>query len=100
MFCPKCGKEYADDIAGCKVCNIKLKKTRTPEFIEYEEIYSTVNQGEIAFIKSLLNAHAITFYFLGEHGLYVGIYLSTAKLMVKKDQAEEAKDLLREHYSL
>ncbi len=100
MFCPKCGKEYVNGITRCSVCNIGLSNTLIPEFIEYEEIYSTVNQGEIAFIKSLLNAHAITFYFLGEHGLYVGIYLSTAKLMVKKDQAEEAKELLREHYNL
>jgi len=100
MFCPKCRKEYVNSITSCSACNISLSKTLIPEFVEYEEIYSTVDQGEIAFIKSLLIANVITFYFLGEHGLYVGIYLSPAKLMVKKDQAGTAKELLKEHYNL
>jgi hypothetical protein len=66
------------------------------EFIEYEEVLSTFNPGDIAFIKSILDSEGIIYYFQGEHFNYVRPLVEPAKLMVEKDQVETAKELLKD----
>jgi hypothetical protein len=61
----------------------------------YEVILETHNPGDCAFIKSLLDAEKIVYFIQGEH---VAPYLFNAlpmRLMVRRDQADEARALLK-----
>ena len=63
-------------------------------FFAYEAILETHNPGDCAFIKSLLDAEKIVYFIQGEH---VAPYLFNAlpmRLMVRRDQADEARALL------
>ena len=66
------------------------------EFIEYIPILETHNAGDRAFIKSLLDAEGIIYFIQGE---YVAPYLYNAlpmRVMVKKDQVDKARDILKD----
>jgi hypothetical protein len=66
------------------------------DFEEYQLILETHNPGDIAFIKSILIAENIDFYIQGEN---VAPYLFNAlpmRLLVKKDNAEKAKEILKD----
>lgn len=65
-----------------------------PNAIEFELVLEIRNAGDQAFIKSLLDAEGIAYYIQGEH---VAPYLYNAlpmRLMVRKDQAATARELL------
>ena len=66
------------------------------EFIEYVPILETHNAGDRVFLKSILDAEGITYFIQGEH---VAHYLFNAlpmRLMVKKDQASRAREILKD----
>jgi len=66
------------------------------EFVEYVPILETHNAGDRVFIKSILDAEGITYFIQGE---YVAHYLYNAlpmRLMVKKDQVNKAKKILKD----
>jgi Protein of unknown function (DUF2007). len=93
MFCPQCKSEYQEDVVICCDCNIPLvsalKREPKLEFVDYEEILFTNNAADIAVIKSLFDSEGIVYYFLGEH------FAFPIRLMVNKDQVEEARELLK-----
>lgn len=100
MFCPKCGAEYREGFYVCGDCNVELVEEPpsepNPEYIEYVEVLGTFNPADIAWIKSILDSESITYYFLGEQFTYVRPWADPARLRVKKDEAEEAKELLKD----
>jgi hypothetical protein len=62
----------------------------------FELILEVRNAGDQAFIKSMLDAEGIIYYLQGEH---VAPYLYHAlpmRLMVRKDQAALARELLKD----
>jgi len=66
------------------------------EFIEYVPILETHNAGDRVFLKSILDAEGITYFIQGE---YVAPYVFNAlpmTLMVKMDQADKARELLKD----
>lgn len=66
------------------------------DFIEYVLVLETHNAGDCVFIKSLFDAEGIIYFIQGE---YVAPYLFNAlpmRVMVKKDQAENAKNILKD----
>jgi len=66
------------------------------EFIEYVPILETHNAGDRVFLKSLLDAEGITYFIQGE---YVAPYIFNAlpmTLMVKRDQADQAREILKD----
>ena len=66
------------------------------EFIEYIPILETHNAGDRVFLKSILDAEGITYFIQGE---YVAPYILNAvpmRLMVKKEQAHRAREILRD----
>ena len=66
------------------------------EFIEYVPILETHNAGDRVFLKSILDAEGITYFIQGEH---VAHYLFNAlpmRLMVKKEQASRAREILKD----
>ena len=67
-----------------------------PDYIEYEEVMGTYNPGDVAIIKSLLDSENITYYFNAEHFMHVRPLVEPARLMVKKEEVEIAKALLKD----
>jgi hypothetical protein len=66
------------------------------EFIEYVPILETHNAGDRVFLKSVLDAEGIIYFIQGE---YVAPYVFNAlpmTLMVKKDQADRAREILKD----
>ena len=100
MFCPKCRTEYREGFSVCADCNVdlvsKLLPELEPEYIEYEEIMATYNPADVAVIKSILDAEDIIYFFHGENFMHVRPLVEPARLMVDKEEAEAAKDLLKD----
>ena len=103
MFCPKCLTEYVQGISVCADCGAplvaELNRDALPEssqWVELEQILTTFNAGDIALIKSILDGEDITYYFFGEAFNYVQPLTQPARLMVRKDQAEQARDVLKD----
>jgi len=67
-----------------------------PEFIEYVEVMGTYNPADVALMKSILDAENITYYFNAEHFMYVRPLVEPVRLRVKKDEAEKAREILRD----
>ena len=99
MFCPKCRTEYREGFNVCADCDSdlveELPPEEAPEFTEYVEVLGTYNPADVALIKSILDAEKITYYFNAEHFMYVPLG-ETLRLMVKKDQAKKAKQVLKD----
>ncbi len=68
----------------------------TADFIDYEVILEIHNPGDQAFIKSLFEAEGITFLCQGEHVAPYLFHALPMRLMVRKDQVEKAKEILRD----
>ncbi len=101
MFCPKCEKEYEEDIYVCSKCGLSLvpelpsdPKKESLELAEFEEILFTPSSGDMAVIKSLLDSEEIAYYFRRESFTSVHPLAQPARLMVRTDQAEEVKEIL------
>ena len=98
MFCPKCRAEYREGFSVCVDCDSdlvdELPPEEVPEFTKYVEVLGTYNPADVALIKSILDAENITYYFNAEHFMYVRPLGETVRLMVKKDEAEKAKEAL------
>lgn len=66
------------------------------EFTEFVPILETHNAGDRVFIKSVLDAEGFVYFIQGEH---VAPYLFNAlpmRVMVKKDQAGQAREILKD----
>jgi hypothetical protein len=101
MFCPKCGKEYEEDIYVCSECGVSLvpdllphPKKESLELAGFEEILLTPSSEDMAVVKSLLDSEGITYYFRREFFSSVHPLSQPARLMVRTDQAEEVKEIL------
>ncbi len=102
MFCPKCKSEYSDGFYKCADCGADLVSEQPPElleeisYVDLVEVYSTYQQSDIAFIKSVLDGEDIAYYFEGENSnllLGGGAY---ARLLVKADDVPRAKEILQD----
>ena len=66
------------------------------DFIEYVPLLETHNAGDRVFLKSILDAERITYFIQGET---VAPYVFNAlpmRLMVRKDEADKARELLKD----
>ena len=101
MFCPKCEKEYKENIYVCLKCGVSLvpellpdPKKKSLELAEFEEILFTPSSGDMAVIKSLLDSEDIVYNFRGEFFTSVHPLAQPARLMVRTDQVEEVTEIL------
>jgi hypothetical protein len=65
-------------------------------FIDYEKVLETHNTSDIAFIKSILSAYEITYFIQGEFAAPYMYYGVPMRVLVKKEQAAEAREILKE----
>ena len=100
MFCPQCKAEYKPGFTHCATCDVDLvsalpqEPEPVPTYVAYDEILGTHNPADIALIKSFLDGEGLTYYFHGEHFIYMRPMADPARLMVRTDQAETARELL------
>jgi hypothetical protein len=98
MYCPKCRYEYQEGVTQCPDCGVDLVVDLPPEdteeYIEYTEILETFNPGDVAILKSVLDEEDITYFFHGENFGRMGAMMEPSRLMVKSDEAEEARELI------
>jgi len=66
------------------------------QYVEMTEVFSTYNPGDIAFIKSVLEGEDLHYYFQGESSAMLVAAGAYARLLVRVDQAERVRDILRE----
>ncbi|MEE9429793.1 MAG: hypothetical protein V3V16_02060 [Melioribacteraceae bacterium] len=107
IICPNCDSELElsdnEKIKGkihCSGCESAIDFTVNPPIIleneNYTEILSSLNQGDIAVIKSILEDGNIDFFALGENFLSVRPLLEPMKILVNDNQLSEAKELLKD----
>ena len=100
MFCPNCKAEYRQGFEICDDCNVSLVEELPPEpeteFVDYGEVLTTFNPAEIALMKSLLDSEDIPYFFHGENFGQMTALAVPAKLMVRKDHVEAARELLKD----
>ena len=102
MFCPKCKSEYRDGFYKCADCGVDLVAEIPPEsendvgYVDLVEVYSTYQQSDIAFIKSVFDGEGITYFFEGESSIMLVAAGAYARLLVKAEEVQRAKEILQE----
>lgn len=97
MFCPECRSEYEEGIDACADCGARLVAELPPEepSVEYEEVSGDLTAVDVATVRSLLDGEGIDYYIKGEL-FSVGPNVEPGVLLVRKDQAQETRAMLRE----
>ena len=101
MFCPECRTEYREGFTVCSDCGTALVPELLPEpppeilseVADFEEVLGFMDEGAVAIVKSLLDEEDIEYYIVGEFSVSKG---PDQKLMVRKDQAERAREILKD----
>lgn len=107
ITCPLCSsilevseKEQTTGLIHCPECNsainIQSEKNEILEPKEYVELLSSVNQGDIGIIKSLLDEGNIDYHLLGENFLAMEPLLQPARIFILKTQIDEVKEILKD----
>jgi hypothetical protein len=98
MFCPICRSEYREGFTICAECDAQLVEELPsepdPEFVDYDEVLSTFNPADIALIESVLDAADIDHFFHDENFGCMEPLAFPIKLMVRKDQVQDTKEIL------
>jgi hypothetical protein len=63
------------------------------EVADFEEVLGFMGEGVVAIVKSLLDEEGIDYYIVGEFSVPKG---PDQKLMVRKDQAERAREIVED----
>lgn len=98
MFCPECRAEYREGFTECADCQVALVNElppepteKIPEFVDMETVFVTKDPGEVALIKSILEAENIPFFVQGDHFSSLYGYLIPVRFLVPRDRAKEIK---------
>ncbi|MCF6269205.1 MAG: DUF2007 domain-containing protein [Melioribacteraceae bacterium] len=105
VICTKCESELElseeERIFGkihCPECDAMIDYTEVPPKLldreHYTEILSSLNQGDIALIKSILEDGKVDYYILGELFLSIRPLLEPVRVFVNENHVEKAKMLL------
>ena len=104
MWCPQCKSEYIQGIYRCPECDVDLvdrlseetEKTIINKDAEFIEIMHTYDAGALTVVKSILDDVGIPYFIKGEHSVYVFSHIYPARVLVIKQEAEKAKQLLKD----
>ena len=107
ITCPNCSAEIKADFhervakkVHCPHCEALLNFTNQEDRViepdEYVELVSSLNQGDVALIKSMLDDAQMSYYVSGENFLSVDPLIQPAKFHILKTQFLEAAELLKD----
>lgn len=68
----------------------------TDEFGDYELVLETQSAGDIAFLKSILDAEGVTYFIQGEHVAQFIYHSVPMRLMVWKDEVAKVHEILQD----
>jgi hypothetical protein len=105
--CPSCSDriileldERIDKRFHCPNCEKYINMNFDPPKIldpkSYKYVLTTMNQADIALIKSVLDSENVEYFIFGQNFLTVDPMIQGAKLYVNEDYYQIAKDLLSE----
>jgi hypothetical protein len=60
------------------------------------QLFSTLNQGDIALLKSILDDNEVEYYVTGENILALRPLLTPAVFYIKESEVEKVKDILKD----
>ena len=100
MFCPICASEYRPGFSECSDCHVALADQLPPEpeveFLEFVELPVKCDEVRIALIKAAFEEADLDYYFDGEFASRLIPHASMTRLMIREDQAEEGRLILKE----
>lgn len=107
VVCPNCQNELElsenereSRQVHCPECESFIDFNQTPPKIvdnqRFVEFCSTLNMGDVALIKSILEDSGIEYYAYGENFLAVRPLLEPVKFFVNENQLEDAKEQLKD----
>ncbi len=107
ITCPSCGSELelSDDEretkkVHCPECEAFIDFTVNPPKVldvqNYTFLLSSLNQGDIGIIRSILDDNEIDYYVNGENFLSVRPLLEPVQFYVNENQFEEARNLFKD----
>lgn len=107
IVCANCSKtimlSFEDRVqkkVHCPHCEALFNFTATEDKIlepdEYVELISSLNQGDVALVKSMLDDAQLSYFVTGENFLSVDPLIQPAKFFVLKNQYIEAVELLKD----
>lgn len=102
MICPQCRVEYREEITQCADCQIPLVDSsalqndadEAESEVELLPVISTSNFGDIALIKSLLDAEGIAYFVDGENFNTISPWIQPVRFLVREDSVEKAREVL------
>jgi len=86
VHCPECEALIDLEVNPPKISNKE----------NYIELLSSLNQGDIALIKSILDDSNVDYYVFGENFLGADPLIQPARFIVNENQLEEAKEVLKD----
>ncbi len=107
FICPKCEthlileeKERAQQQFHCPNCSCFIDCTVVPPKIfdpsKYSKFHVTINQGDIAFIKSVFDSEGIDYFVRGEHFLTLDPLIQGAQFYILSSEFDKANELLHD----
>ena len=66
---------------------------------DFDLILEIHNSGDCVFLKSLLDAEGVSYYIQGEHVAPYFYHALPMRLMVRRDQADQVRELLKDFES-
>ena len=106
ITCPNCESELSLEhderesrMVHCPECEALIDFTVSPPVVkkreEYSQVFSSLNQGDIGLIKSLLDTAGIDYYVFGENFLSIDPLIQPVRFFILNSQIDEAKELLK-----
>ena len=107
IICPSCSceleledEERTSGKVHCPECEALIDFGVNPPKVlnkeNYIELLASLNQGDIALIKSILDDSEVDYYVFGENFLGANPLIQAAKFFVNQDQIEKAKEVLKD----
>lgn len=99
MFCPKCKCEYREGFDFCSDCKLQLVEELTSEefqYVEFITIATTSDLSIIPIVKSILDCGEIKYFIKGEMLRGLAILNNVMEIQVPLEDAQNAKDLLKD----
>lgn len=107
IVCPNCScelelsdEERVSGKAHCPECEALIIINANPPKVlnkeNYFELLSSMNQGDIALIKSVLDDAGLDYYVFGQNFLSVDPLIQPVKFFVNENQLKDAKELLKD----
>ena len=106
VICPNCKrelkptkKEKADRKVHCPGCDVLIDYNNIPPTVlnseKYVELLSSINQGDVALIESILQDGNIDYYMVGENFLSMRPAIEPVRFFVNETQKNSAVELLK-----